>query len=346
MFSPAFPQRPGEKGTTIHQQHSASERGYQAAGGKKKRRDPHKIDEDEAAAPECNDNYHHSYQQCSFFSHSQHTTMDVDGEVTTWDSHSHLSLFAEIEDLEMEIYEEDDFDPYLFIASLPPRISTPVRSKYCLPPKAPNAPRISLVLDLDETLVHCSTDPDDIINPDFAFQVEFNGQIYNVKAKKRPGFDEFMRFIKGRFEITVFTASQKVYADKLLDILDPNHEYIEHRVFRDDCCVVEGNYLKDLTVLGRDLSTTVIVDNSPQAFSYQLSNGIPILTWFDCERDRELLKLIPLLDKLATVPDPRVALTHKYKLHEIVDQKRMQLRAMGHLDSLAELSDWQNPATS
>ncbi|RYY69432.1 hypothetical protein EON63_23675 [archaeon] len=51
----------------------------------------------------------------------------------------------------------------------------------------------------------------------------------------------------------LFTASQKVYADTLVDIIDPQHTYIQHRLFRESCLCVQGTYLKDLQVLGRDM---------------------------------------------------------------------------------------------
>ena len=74
--------------------------------------------------------------------------------------------------------------------------------------------------------------------------------------------------------------------------------------------------MKDLSVLGRDLSKTIIVDNSPQAFGFQVDNGVPIESWFDDEQDRQLLKLMPLLVRLATANDVRPVLQNKFQLQE------------------------------
>ncbi len=64
------------------------------------------------------------------------------------------------------------------------------------------------VLDLDETLVHCSLDP--IPNPDLTFEVPFDGVSYEVHVRKRPFFEHFLAEVSQVFEVVVFTASQKV----------------------------------------------------------------------------------------------------------------------------------------
>lgn len=165
----------------------------------------------------------------------------------------------------------------------------------------------TLVLDLDETLVHSSFMP--IKNPDFVVPVVIDNHSHNVYVLKRPGVDEFLEALGSIYEIVVFTASLAKYADPVLDVLD-SRRVVKHRLFREACVKhKEGNFVKvtsrnnrqDLSLLGRDLKDIIIIDNSPSCYMYHPSNAIPVTSWFNDSNDKELFELIPFLKDLVTV---------------------------------------------
>lgn len=216
-----------------------------------------------------------------------------------------------------ETVELDYFDPYAFIKDLPDlSLVVPKFRPVLLPKQTRSCPRTTLVLDLDETLVHSTLEPCE--DSDFTFPVHFNLREHTIYVRCRPYLKEFLETVASMFEIIIFTASQSIYAEQLLNILDPKRRLFRHRVYRESCLFVEGNYLKDLSVLGRDLARVVIVDNSPQAFGFQLDNGVPIESWFDDRSDRELLTLLPFLQSLVGVEDVRPCIARKFNLREKV----------------------------
>jgi RNA polymerase II subunit A small phosphatase-like protein len=201
----------------------------------------------------------------------------------------------------------NDSKPKGFVPPTPP----PPLTKWLLPPMpAEEKHKKCLVLDLDETLVHSSFKP--IPNPDFVISIELENVIHKVYVRKRPGVDNFLRVVGEKFEVVVFTASLAKYADPLLDILDKS-KVVRVRLFREACVLHYGNYVKDLTHLGRALEHTTIIDNSPFSYMFQPDNAIPITSWFNDRNDRQLYDLIPFLDTLAQCDDV-VAVLQRHKM--------------------------------
>lgn len=115
-------------------------------------------------------------------------------------------------------------------------------------------------------------------NADFVIPVEIDGQEHQVYVLKRPFVDEFLLVMGRYFEIVVFTASLSKYADPVLDQLDI-HRAVHHRLFRESCHFHRGNYVKDLSKLGRILPSTIIIDNSPASYIFHPEHALSISTW-------------------------------------------------------------------
>ncbi|KAM7124783.1 CTD small phosphatase-like protein isoform X3 [Mycteria americana] len=170
-------------------------------------------------------------------------------------------------------------------------------AKYLLPElTASDYGKKCVVIDLDETLVHSSFKP--ISNADFIVPVEIDGTIHQVYVLKRPHVDEFLQRMGELFECVLFTASLAKYADPVADLLD-RWGVFRARLFRESCVFHRGNYVKDLSRLGRELSKVIIVDNSPASYIFHPENAVPVQSWFDDMTDTELLDLIPFFEGLS-----------------------------------------------
>ena len=136
--------------------------------------------------------------------------------------------------------------------------------------------------------------------------VEIDGNVHQVYVLERPFLAEFLTKMGEIFECILFTASLAKYADEVADKIDPHRLVIKncfpikniyfsvfaHRLFRESCVYDRGNYVKDLSKLGRELNRTIIIDNSPASYLFQPQNAIPCSSWFDDKNDTLLKGMI------------------------------------------------------
>ena len=143
----------------------------------------------------------------------------------------------------------------------------------------------TLVLDLDETLIHFKPNPNN----------EESGTI-----KIRPFLMEFLAKIKEYYELVVFTAATQEYADPIINALETNGKFFDYRLYRMHTIIIDNDFVKDLSKLGRDLSKIIIVDNMEQNYKLQKNNGITIRPfWGKDNEDTALIDLLEILIKIA-----------------------------------------------
>ena len=184
-----------------------------------------------------------------------------------------------------------------------------------------------LLLDLDETLIHA--DFDEEFSPDeYDTVIKFRAkpeieeerrekniedsdstscclsefeddEIHSVGIFIRNGVKHFLKEVNKYFEVGIFTASVKEYADAVISFLDPENKLIKFRLYRNNCINFNDAFtVKDLRIFKNvNLKNIVLLDNSMYSFASQINNGILINTFINDKSDNELYNALEYLVK-------------------------------------------------
>lgn len=147
--------------------------------------------------------------------------------------------------------------------------------KSLLPPMRSDR-EFTLVLDLDELLVH--------------YEADSRG---GGRTHTRPHLKWFLQTVSEHFEIVVFATSPQNYCDLILDQIDSG-KWISHRLNKNHLTSEDGTLKRDLSILGRDPNKIFSVTSSDSS----KRNPLTIPAWFGDTRDRELKSLAETLSEL------------------------------------------------
>ncbi|KYQ90031.1 dullard-like phosphatase domain containing protein [Tieghemostelium lacteum] len=151
-----------------------------------------------------------------------------------------------------------------------------------------NSHKKTLVLDLDETLIRKEVQPLVGLQADFTLTYPQGEQVH---IYKRPHLDDFLLTLSEDYELVIFTASSRYFSESIIERLPA----ISHSLYQEDtikmCINGKNRSVKDLSTLGRDLSKTILIDDSPYSGYLQPANCITISSWYSDSTDTELLYL-------------------------------------------------------
>ncbi|KJP87154.1 hypothetical protein AK88_03201 [Plasmodium fragile] len=179
-------------------------------------------------------------------------------------------------------------------------------------------PNMTLVLDLDETLIYCTKKKK--FNHQKEVDVLINGRYFSLYVCKRPYIDLFFSMLNPFFEIVIFTTSIKSYADTVLNIIDVDH-YIDKKFYREDCFEVSSKiYIKNLQSIKKEVSKMVLIDDSNVSGYKYPENYFPIKKWQGDLNDTELLDIIPFFLSLRKVRDVRSVCSFRLKSQKDIEK--------------------------
>ena len=205
-----------------------------------------------------------------------------------------------------------------------------------------------LLLDLDETLIHA--DFDEEFSPDeYDTIIQFKAKNEEEKKEKniedsdstscclseveedevhsvgifiRKGVKHFLEEVNKYFEVGIFTASVKEYADAVISFLDPENKLIKFRLYRNNCINYNDAFtVKDLRIFKNvDLKKIVLLDNSMYSFAAQINNGILINSFINDKEDNELFNALNyLVNFILPAKDVREVNEQFYNFRQIID---------------------------
>ena len=144
--------------------------------------------------------------------------------------------------------------------------------------KSPLMKKYSLILSLDKTLSYKNNKTNDII--------------------LRNGLFSFLSTIKPFFELILFSIDSKDFSEPIINMIENDKKYFDYKFYKDHCVLYKNNLIKDVTLIGRDLSKIIIVDNNETCFELNKENGIKISSFYGDNNDNKLFELKNILKEI------------------------------------------------
>jgi len=160
---------------------------------------------------------------------------------------------------------------------------------------SPPKKKYTLVLDLDETLIHLRQKKE-VVNIKNDISIKINNtsdnfySVYDRDKNKyllqfRVGLFSFLTILKSFYEIISFTSASREYADVIINEIEKSRPFFDHKFYREHTVIYKDTFVKDISRIGRDMRKIIIIDNNEGNFILNKENGIKIAPFYGDEED-------------------------------------------------------------